>query len=323
MWFLPTLIILVSVGSLYWWIRRRRALPQSRLVSIVGLVTESTPFDPAVVAAMVKRAWNRDLGSGEESGADGFVVGGEGPLTMLRCDDEMFLLNAFPAPYVENPEQAAEDIRDLRLKTLFAEHRAWFSVDAFGIAPDAPEETVRAAYRKLGPLFAEFIDERCRLIYLPDCNQLFPVNDETEAALRSDDPHAALIQTLPAPLVAISDDDPLMLEAQQTAQSRFPEFVAVWEAKSGSDYMIKAPVERSGVTEFIWINVTAMEGDRLYGTLGNEPFQLAGLTLGSKVSVSATDLNDWGYVDSAGKLIGGFTMEAMAKALRRKQNEED
>jgi len=323
MWLLPTLIILVSVGSLWWWIRKKRARPQSRLVSIVGLVTESFAFDPAVVAAMVKRAWDRDVGSGEEPGADGFVVGGEGPLTMVRCDEEMFLLNAFPAPYVENPEQAAEDIPDLRLKTLFGEHRAWFSVDAFNIEHDAPEETVRAAYRKLGPLFAEFIDERCRLIFLPDCNQLFPVNDETEAALRSDDPHAALIQTLPAPLVAISDNDPLMLEAQQTARRRFPEFVAMWEAKSGSDFMIKAPVDRNDVTEFIWINVTAIEGDRVYGTLGNEPFQLAGLALGSKVSVSAADLNDWGYVDSTGKLIGGFTIEAMQKALRRKEDEED
>lgn len=323
MWLLPTLIILVSVGALYWWIRKQRARPQSRLVSIVGLVTEPTTFDPAVVAAMVKRAWGRDVGTGEDPGADGFVVGGEGPLTMLRCNDEMFLLNAFPAPYVENPEEAAEGIADLRLKTLFSEHRAWFSMDAFGIAPDAPEETVRAAYRQLGPLFAEFIDERCRLIFLPDCNQLFPVNDETEAALRSDDPHAALIQTLPAPLVAVSDDDPLMREAQQTAQTRFPEFVAAWEAKSGTEFMVKAPVERNGVTEFIWINVTAMEGDRLYGTLGNEPFQLAGLTLGSKVSVSATDLNDWGYLDSTEKLIGGFTMEAMQKALRRKQEDED
>lgn len=322
MWWLPTLIILVSIGSLFWWLRRRRAQPKARLVSIVGLVTEPFTFDPPVVAAMVQRAWKCDVGDGTESGPDGFVVGGETPMTLVRCQDEMFMLNAFPSPYIENPEQAAEQIGDLRLATLFGEHRAWFSVDAFGIEPETPEEKVQAAYRRLGSLFAEFIDERCQLIFLPDCNQLFPVNEETEAALRSDDPYTALVRTLPAPLVSVNHDDPLMREAEQTARERFPEFVAAWETQAGKDFMLKAPVERGGTTEFIWINVTAMEGDRLYGTLANEPFQLAGLSLGSKVSVAVGDLNDWGYIDPKDNFVGGFTITAMQKALQRKPEPE-
>jgi uncharacterized protein YegJ (DUF2314 family) len=322
MWWLLTLIILVSVGSLLWWLKRRPAEPKTRLVAIVGLVTEPFSFDPAVVAAMVKRAWDRDVGDGSSTGTDGFVAGGEGPITVVRCDDEMYMLNAFPAPYVENPEQAAESIGDLRLASLFGEHRAWFSIDAFGITPDTPEEKVQAAYRRLGPLFAEFIDERCQLIFLPDCNQLFTVNAETEAALRSDDPHAALIRTLPAPLVAVSPDDPIMQAAEATARTRYPEFAAAWESQSGHDFMVKAPVERNGITEFIWINVTTIEGERLYGTLGNEPFQLAGLSLGSKVSVNVGDLNDWGYLDPQENFVGGFTIIAMQKALDRKPDPE-
>jgi uncharacterized protein YegJ (DUF2314 family) len=82
-------------------------------------------------------------------------------------------------------------------------------------------------------------------------------------------------------------------------------------------------VTRSGNTEFIWITVTAIEGETIYGELANDPGDLGPLKLGSKVTVPVADLNDWCYVDSAGKLNGGFTIEALQKASRRRKREPE
>src|SRR5207244_9707091 len=109
-------------------------------------------------------------------------------------------------------------------------------------------EEVRDWYRRLGRLFAELLDENCVLIYVPDLEQGFPVNSDTETALRSRDPIAALHDTLAAPIVEISGDDPLMIKAVEEAREEWPKFVAAFEIGSGENYSVKAPVTHSGNT---------------------------------------------------------------------------
>lgn len=61
----------------------------------------------------------------------------------------------------------------------------------------------------------------------------------------------------------------------------------------------------------------AVEGNKIYGKLGNDPADLGPLKLGSNVHVQAEDLNDWCYIDSQGNLTGGFTIAAAKEASRR------
>jgi uncharacterized protein YegJ (DUF2314 family) len=63
--------------------------------------------------------------------------------------------------------------------------------------------------------------------------------------------------------------------------------------------------------------VTALEGDRIYGTLANEPAHLGALKLGSKVAVPLAELNDWCFLDRSGKPIGGFTIEVLQRTAKR------
>jgi uncharacterized protein YegJ (DUF2314 family) len=93
--------------------------------------------------------------------------------------------------------------------------------------------------------------------------------------------------------------------------------VAAYEARAGENFSVKAPLTHAGNTEFIWITVTGLEGDFVYGRLGNDPGNLGSMRLGSKVSVPVADLNDWCYVNPEGKLTGGFTIEAVQKAQGR------
>lgn len=90
-----------------------------------------------------------------------------------------------------------------------------------------------------------------------------------------------------------------------------------FEAKSGENFTVKAPVSAGGNTEFIWISVTCIEGDKVYGELGNEPANLGSLRMGSKVSVQVADVMDWVFVDPKHGMKGGFSIEAVQKASRR------
>jgi uncharacterized protein YegJ (DUF2314 family) len=131
------------------------------------------------------------------------------------------------------------------------------------------------------------------------------------------DPLKALQETSAPPVIHVADDDPLMKAAVAKARAEWPTFVAAFEANAGENFSVKAPLSHAGNTEFIWITVTSVEGDLIYGELGNDPANLGPLKLGSKVSVPIADLNDWCYIDPKENLVGGFTIEAVKQAARR------
>src|SRR5262249_20482204 len=315
---LGVIVALAAGGIVYWRLRRRR---RHRLISLVGLLREPVTFDPAVLAKVAGKAWNADLGDGESEGADGFVAGA-GIMNTIVHDGRMILINSFPKPYVEDPEEAVEGIPDLPVRSLFRQHRAWFSCAALGVRHSTPEDEVRSWYQSLGKLFVGLLDENCLLIFLPDTSQGFPVNEDTEAALRSLDPVEELCRSSTVPIIEVSDDDPLMKEAVARARRDWPKFVSAFEANAGENFSVKAPVSHSGNTEFIWITVTAIEGETVFGKLANDPGDLGPLRLGSKVTVPVANLNDWCYLDAEGKLNGGFTIEAVQKATRRPRKRE-
>jgi uncharacterized protein YegJ (DUF2314 family) len=309
-------VILALIGAfvtLSWRIRKRRRI---RFISFVALVREPVDFDPAVLAKVAGKAWNADLGDGGSEGPDGFVAGA-GVMNTIMHAGRMFLINSLPKPYNEDVEQVAQGITDVRIRELFRQHTAWFSCDALGVDGSTSEEECLDWYRQLAALFAELLDDSSLLIFLPDTSMAFPINEETETALRSENPVKALQETSTRPIIHVSGGDPLLKRAVEQAREEWPKFVAAYEARAGEKFSIKAPITHAGNTEFIWILVTGLEGDRVYGTLGNDPGNLGSLKFGSKVSVTVAELNDWCYADAEGKLIGGFTREAVQKAQGR------
>lgn len=308
-------VIGALVGAFLYWRRKRRQ--RTRLISFVALVREPVTFDPAVLARVAGKTWNADLGDGSSQGADGFVVG-IGVMNTIMHEGRMFLVNSLPTPYVTDVEKAAAGFTDLRTRDLFLQHRAWFSCDAMGVDGTTAEEEVLDWYQRLGKLFANLLDENCLLVYMPDSRLTYPINKETEKALCSQDPVRSLEETWTLPIVEVSADDPRMKQAVERARATWPEFLAAYEAKAGEHFAVKAPVTHGGNTEFIWILVTALEGDHVYGELANDPGNLGSLKLGSKVSVAVADLNDWAYIDRQGKPVGGFTIEAVLKLPDRR-----
>ena len=273
--------VAIPASPAYLWWRRRQRQQQHRLISFVALTRTPVRFDPAVLARVAGKVWDADLGDGSSEGEDGFVVGVE-IMNTIMYDSRMFLINCFPKAYVEDVEAVAETIPDTRIRELLRQHEAWWSCDAMGVDGNTPAEEVIDWYQRLGKLFAELLDDNCLLIFLPDSGLAFPINADTEAALRSDDPIGALQETLTVPVIEVADDDPLMQEAVKKARERWPKFVAAFEAQAGKNFSVKAPVTHGDNTEFIWVAVTTIEGDLVYGKLGNEPANLGPLKLGSK-----------------------------------------
>lgn len=297
--------------------KKREASSSGRMISFVGLLREPTSLDAAIVAHLAGKAWQADLGDGTTEGPNGFVVGQE-PMIVIRHGEAMYLINSFPKPYIDDVDKAAEELDDLRSRSLLKQHTAWFSCDAIGAEPDSPEAEIRQTYRQLARLFAELLDDNTLLIYLPENGLMFPNNVETEDALRSDDPVRGLQETLSLPIVEVDSDHPAMIAAVEAAQREWPTFVTALNAGAGENFAVKAPVTHSGNTEFIWIEVTCLEGDRIIGKLGNDPGNLGPLKLGSNVHVPVSDLNDWCYFTPEGELMGGFTIKVLQQARRGK-----
>lgn len=309
-------VLVIAIGGFFWWRKRKR--DEHRLVSFVALLKEPRPLEAVYLQTAAKKAWDADLSLGEDAeGEDGFIVG-EDFSCFVMFRGRIMLVNNFPSPYMDDAEKFAESIPDLRLRQIVAEHTAWMSVDAMGASMGDDPETVRDWYRVLGPLLAEFVDENCLGIYMPDRGRLYAANPETLEMLRSEDPLAKIeAEGGETPVFEVSDDDPAMQKAVEEARRRWPEFVTAFEADNSRQAAVKAPICRGDNCEFIWIEVTAIENDVIYGKLGNEPVNLPGLKLGSRVRTTVAELNDWGYVDEKGEFIGGFTVAVMMKAAER------
>lgn len=244
--------------------------------------------------------------SGDDPDATEFVTG-VSPMFIIQRQGKLYLVNNFDRPYVEDVEAEAENIQELRVRKAFQEHRAWLSVDLLG---EEPPEKLPEVYRQIGKLVAELADTDCLALYSPATQQMVPYDAALEEELRGPDAMEAFRRFVQVPVFGISGDDPRMQAAVAEARRRWPEFVAAFERRTPRHkFAVKAPFTEGEHTEFMWLMVTALEGDRILGTLENEPVELKRLRYGSKVSVRCADLNDWVISDGQNVEAGGFTIK--------------
>ena len=88
------------------------------------------------------------------------------------------------------------------------------------------------------------------------------------------------------------------------------------ERRPGQSFAVKAKVtEPDGASEYLWLAVTALEGDGIYGILDNEPVLLRHRHRGDRARVLVSSLQDWMTFDGA-KGAGGFTIAVLQQILR-------
>ncbi|HEY6094852.1 MAG TPA: DUF2314 domain-containing protein [Gallionellaceae bacterium] len=121
-------------------------------------------------------------------------------------------------------------------------------------------------------------------------------------------------------IVQVKHDDQL-LAASNKAKSHLPELKRIFNAglAPGEYIEVKAPFAvPTGGNEWMWVEITAWDGDKIKGLLKNEPFQIPSLHGGQIVEVSQQDIFDYIRRYPDGKEEGNETGDILQKMQQAK-----
>jgi uncharacterized protein YegJ (DUF2314 family) len=287
-----------------------RAPPEPPPLSLVLLLRRPRRLDAASLAGVVSEAFGVPAAAGVDGPA---AVVGESPHFLLHLAGRVFALHNVARPYFDNAAAVAAELPDLRLRKAVARHRAWLAVDLLYAGAEASGDPEQA----VGKLAAALADGDCLAVCVPAQRQIYAYDEGVPAKLRGPDPLGALEARRPAPVIGVAANDPRLLAAVQEARRRWPEFVEAFEQRHGEQiFSVKVPLREGRVTEHMWVSVSALENDMIYGRLDNEPVEVKRLKAGDRVRVPVRELSDWLYTRGE-VLAGGFTIDVLARAARR------
>lgn len=130
----------------------------------------------------------------------------------------------------------------------------------------------------------------------------------------ADDPDEETAPPSPPPqLVSIPDDDPQLTAAVGEAHRRFDEFLSAFTNRADDDHFaVKARFMDDYGREYMWVTVTAVDGQHIYGQLDNDPATVRAIRRGQPVRVLRSGLNDWLFT-KGGERVGGFTVKVLER----------
>lgn len=288
----------------------------SKMVSIVGLFSELPYLDEEILTSYASDTWNIEFETGNDATT---FVAGDAPLFVIKTEDRMYAVNYFDRPYFENIDEVVEEVAELRTRNVLESHRGWVSVD---LLTEAAPGNQSHEYALIGSLLNRIVDENCLGVLVPQIMKLVPWDESVEAALIGPDPVAALSADIPG-VVPMDDDDPKLRAATIQARKSWPKFVTAFEnhmrdedREEGRNFSVKAPITAGECTEYIWVTVTCIENEIIYGKLGNEPLTLEGMREGDLVRFPVSELDDWVYTDGS-NAVGGYTIKVISEWANR------
>lgn len=218
-----------------------------------------------------------------------------------------------------DPEGLADRMGEGRLRHAVRIHRTM--LDVLATRRPADDAAFAEQLRLVARVTAALLDDRNSLaISFSSEPRLFVVDRLTRDALRAEDPVRGMIEGGEHPsVVPIEHDDPLMLAAIGEARRRWPEFARAFATagKGAADpgsFSVKFAAREGEVVEHLWVSVTAIDGETVRGTVGNEPVQLKELELGKPVELPVAELEDWLFFRDR-KLIVGFTVKVVTTRM--------
>jgi uncharacterized protein YegJ (DUF2314 family) len=107
-----------------------------------------------------------------------------------------------------------------------------------------------------------------------------------------------------------------MDRAVENAQKSLGFFIAVLKAKKEGDtvFEIKKAFVDGDKVEHLWIRGVTFDGKNFHGTVDNHPVEVKNAHFGQRVTVPASDVDDWMFL-KAGKLMGGYTTRVLYARL--------
>lgn len=345
-WFIAGLVAgCLLCGAALTWLDAKHAAATAELdedeafQSIVLLMREPFYLDSEILKRLATDAWAVDVE------AEGLDEGDADPLGIAKLHphrtqrEELALRNSPPtlygdeapfmclywpallaihnnsAPYFDDVAEDLPEIKDPAMAATVTNHRAWLSVDLVSWL-DEREPRFDMVDRLIGQLLAELADqENCVAVIDLVQGHIYPFESDTLERLRDPDPRRALSEPTFAP--DFSEDEELRAVSNE-AKRKWPEFVRAFEDRAdGELFNVRARFVQDSFVEYIWLTVTAVEANVIYGLLDNNPLHIAG-KMGDRVRVPLADLNDWVHLSARGeRLGGGFSIDA---SRRREDN---
>lgn len=283
------------------------------LISIAVLLREPKFLDETILTSTIAKAWKVNVDE-----TSGISVVGESPIFVVITPKNWFLIHNRETPYVENVDEVASEISELRLQQAVRNHRAWLAVDVLLSENERTPERVDESYRFIAKLVAALADDQCTALFFPETGKAFVYDAELDQHLQSDKPLEGL-NVFP-PVMMVEDDEAALAATVAEAQRRWPEFVEAFAARSSDDqpFSIKAPISDGVHTEFMWLMVKRIENAYVHGELGNEPVNVQGVKLGMELRIPVTDVNDWIYVRDE-EPVGGFSLRFFAERMNEQK----
>jgi uncharacterized protein YegJ (DUF2314 family) len=317
---LPDTLVAAGCASLAWALWHWREIPSTSakkpLVSIVLLLRQGRFLNDKAVARAASAAWGGQFNVGDPR-EHGNIVAGESPLFVIRANEDSYLVHNQNQPYFDDPKSG--EVHELRLRNAISEHHAWIAVDL--LDADNKKKKTEDAYKKIGRVVAELSGPDCLAVLCPETGFVCLFDDSVEEKLRSDDPLKALQESDQIPVIAVPDGDPRMVAAVEEARKRWPEFVKAFGSRQpGQTFAVKAPISKGGHTEFIWLQVSEIEGEKISGKIDNDPVDLD-LRCGETVTVTLNDLNDWAFSEGE-QTTGLFTLKVIQQVAAERSAAE-
>lgn len=278
--------------------------------SLVLFVASERKVDEADLRARLGKEFGTPFGSQDDDNAERFVMVLDAGV-FVRIDDELVLVE-----FAAGQPSPAEDLQqydDLRLRRVLGEHRQLLRLRMYGAVGKDAEDARRKLLGKVAA--ALWGDDVLGLSWHCD-RRIVPSGPEVQAQLRTDFPVAATLGDSVVPVIAANDAE-AMAAAMAKARETWPEALAHFQ--KGGSLSAKFPfATRSGGKEHIWINVQSVDGDVVRGVLANDPLDIEGHKLGSKVECKLAELSDWLFRRD-GAMVGGYTVKVLQQQAERQR----
>jgi uncharacterized protein YegJ (DUF2314 family) len=248
----------------------------------------------------------------------GLSAQGDDCFALLLPDAGMFWILNVKRPYVDDPESWAKQTSDGRLCEVLATHRAWISVDL--VTWLGGEYDDAKCYALIGRALAVLAGPDVLAVLSPELSRCNEWDPSLLEKLAGGEPLAIFQSPTFAPVIHVNNDDEQMEAAVAEARGRWPEFVALFRnRRAGEDkpFLVKAPFNDAGGTEYMWMAVSRIEGDTIHGTLENSPHHLETYFDGQAVSISTAELNDFLCPDGNGLPLGAWTIRVLESKMKR------